>query len=200
MLKFADPKRGWHGGTRPGYPAKRLRFMTLDVWPANPNLRWRLVTDAVMGGASNGTLAKEKLEGREAALMRGDISTDNNGGFIQMALDLAPGGISFDASAFTGLEIDVLGNGESYGAHLRTEDMTRPQQSYRQGFVAAGQWQTLRLPFLEFAPHRIDIPLNTRRIMRIGLVAIGRKFAVHLAVARLAFYRSGRGCGRPREH
>ena len=141
-----------------------------------------------MGGVSGGTLTKEKLECREAALMCGNISTDNNGGFIQIALDLAPARISFDASAFTGLEIDVLGNGESYGAHLRTEAMTRPQQSYRQGFVAGGQWQTLRLPFLKFIPHRIDIALDTKRITRIALVAIGRKFTVQLAIARLAFY------------
>ncbi len=165
-----------------------IPIMTLDVWPANPNLRWRLVTDAVMGGVSSGTLAKEKLDSRDAALMRGDISTDNNGGFIQMTLHLAPGRISFDASAFTGLEIDVLGNGESYGAHLRTEAMTRPQQSYRQSFIAGCRWQTLRLPFLQFIPHRVDIPLDTKRITRIALIALGRKFAAQLAIARLAFY------------
>lgn len=162
--------------------------MTLDVWPENPDLRWRLVTDAVMGGVSCGTLARETLEGREAAVMRGDVSTDKNGGFIQMALDLATGRTSFDAGAFTGLEIDVLGNGESYGAHLRTEVLTRPQQSYRHGFVAARQWQTLRLPFREFTPHRTDTPFNSTRIIRLGLVAIGRKFTAHLAVARFAFY------------
>jgi hypothetical protein len=162
--------------------------MMLEVWPANPRLRWRLVTDAVMGGVSRGALAMEALEGREAALMRGDVNTDNNGGFIQIALDLAPDGRSFDAGAFTGLEVDVFGNGESYGAHLRTLGMTRPQQSFRQGFVATRKWQTVRLPFLEFTPHRIDIPLDANRIKRIGLVAIGREFTAHLAVARLAFY------------
>lgn len=162
--------------------------MTLEVWPANPDLRWRLVTDAVMGGVSCGTLARETLEGLEANLMRGNVSIDNNGGFIQIALDLAPRGTSFDASAFTGLEIDVLGNGENYSAHLRTEELTRPQQSYRHEFVAGRQWQTLRLPFREFTPHRIDIPFNSKRIIRVGLIAIGREFAAHLAVARFAFY------------
>lgn len=162
--------------------------MTFDVWPANPDLRWRLVTDAVMGGVSCGTLARETIEGREAVLMRGNVSTDNNGGFIQMALDLATGRTSFDASAFTGLEIDVLGNGESYGAHLRTEELTRPQQSYRHEFLAVRKWQTLRVPFRELTPHRINVPFNSKRIIRVGLVAIGRKFTAHLAVARFAFY------------
>ena len=162
--------------------------ITLEIWPADPNRYWRLVTDAVMGGVSRGSIAKETFEGREAIRMRGDVSTENNGGFVQIALDLAPETGSFDAGGFTGLELDVQGNHESYGAHLRTTDLTRPQQSYRRSFVTTPDWQTLRLPFLQFIPHRIDIPLDVRRLRRIGLVAIGREFAADLAVARLAFY------------
>ncbi|MBX9651509.1 MAG: CIA30 family protein [Xanthobacteraceae bacterium] len=161
---------------------------TLEIWPANPNHYWRLVTDAVMGGVSRGSIAKETLESREAIRLRGDVSTENNGGFVQIALDLAPETGSFDAGGFTGLEMDVLGNHESYGAHLRTTDNTRPQQSYRQSFVTTSDWQTLQLPFVQFMPHRIDIPLDVRRLRRIGLVAIGRDFSADLAVARLAFY------------
>lgn len=162
--------------------------MTLDVWPVNPSLHWRLVTDAVMGGVSRGTIKKETLEARHAIRMRGEVSTENNGGFLQITLDLAPEAGSFDAGGFTGLEIDVLGNHESYGAHLRTTDITRPQQSYRQSFVTTLDWQTLQLPFVQFMPHRIDVPFDVRRLRRIGLVAIGREFAADLAVARLAFY------------
>ena len=162
--------------------------ITLEIWPANPNQYWRLVTDTVMGGVSRGSIAKETLEGREAIRMRGDVSTENNGGFVQIALDLAPETGSFDAGGFTGLEMEVLGNHESYGAHLRTTDITRPQQSYRQSFVTTPDWLTLQLPFVQFIPHRIDIPLNVRRLRRIGFVAIGREFAADLAVARLAFY------------
>ena len=123
--------------------------MTLGVWPANSSLHWRLVTDAVMGGVSRGTIVNETLEGRGTIHMCGNVSTENDGGFIQIALDLAPEAGSFDAGGFTGLEMDVLGNHESYGAHLRTTDITRPQQSYRQSFVTTPDWQTLRLPFVQ---------------------------------------------------
>lgn len=160
----------------------------LEIWPANSSIQWRLVTDAVMGGVSRGTVANETLDGRETIHMRGDVSTENNGGFVQIALDLAPEAGAFDASGFTGLEMDVLGNHESYGAHLRTTDITWPQQSYRQSFVTTPDWQTLQLPFVQFMPYRTDIPLDVRRLRRIGLVAIGREFAADLAVARLAFY------------
>ena len=162
--------------------------MAFEVWPANPSLNWRLVTDAVMGGVSRGMITKEIIEGRAAIRVRGNVSTDNNGGFIQIALDLSPETGLFDAVAFTGLEIDLRGNYESYSAHLPTMELTRPQQSYRQSFVTRPNWQTLKLPFDQFTPHRIDIPLNTKRLRRIGLVAIGREFTADFAVARLAFY------------
>jgi len=72
----------------------------------------QIATDAVMGGVSRGSIAKETFESREAIRMRGDVSTENNGGFVQIALDLAPESGSFDAGGFTGLEMDVLGNHE----------------------------------------------------------------------------------------
>lgn len=57
---------------------------------------WQLVTDQVMGGVSRGTLTRETVAGRPALVMRGDVRLENDGGFIQMALDLArpeaPGG------------------------------------------------------------------------------------------------------------
>mgnify|MGYP002404009289 CR=1 FL=1 len=162
--------------------------MTLGIWPANSSLQWRFVTDAVMGGVSRGTIANETLAGRNAIRMRGEVSTENNGGFIQIALDLAPEAGSFDAGGFTGFEIDVFGNRASYGAHLRTIDLSRPQQSYRQSFVAIPTWQTVRLPFAQFSPHRTEIPLDIKRLRRIGLVAIGREFTADLAVARLILY------------
>jgi hypothetical protein len=165
-----------------------MSSMIGEIWPAAGKLRWRLVTDAVMGGVSEGTLTHGGVLGREAARLRGLVSTANNGGFIQIALDLDPDQNWLDASAFSGIALDVTGNGEEYGAHLRTTAMSRPQQSYRQGFVATAQWQTIRLPFSDFTPHRIEKPLDVARLRRIGLVAIGRQFEADLAIARLAFY------------
>ena len=162
--------------------------MTLEIWPANPAPGWRLVTDAVMGGVSRGTITDETVGRRRAMRMQGEVSTDNNGGFIQMTLDLAAEGGSFDAAALAGVAIDVFGNGEVYGAHLRTTDLTRPQQSYRHSFCARPKWQTLQLPFAQFMPHRTDVPFAPRRLRRIGLVAIGRDFEADLSVARLSFY------------
>lgn len=150
--------------------------------------RWQLLTDQVMGGVSVGSLSREIVEGHPALRMRGDVSLANNGGFVQMALDLAQDGGSFDASDWLGLELEMLGNDQEYGVHLRTSDLARPWQSYRSSFLATPAWQTIKLPFADFAPHRTDIPLDLRRLRRLGVIAIGREFSADIAIGGVCFY------------
>jgi len=148
---------------------------------------WQLITDRVMGGVSHGTLARDTVADRVAIRMRGDVSLENNGGFFQMSLDLIADSDAIDASAWRGVELAVIGNGQEYNVHLRTADITRPWQSYRQTFKAVGQWQTIELDFANFLPHRIEIPLETRRLRRLGIVAIGRMFTVDLGVGGIRY-------------
>jgi hypothetical protein len=140
--------------------------------------RWQLFTDRAP--SSRFEMPPITRAGRSATISpiraRGDVSLENNGGFVQVALDLSPGGDAVDASAWRGIELDVFGNGEEYGLHLRTADLSRPWQSYRQNFRAEPRWQTVQLPFPEFVPHRTDILFNVRRLRRVGVVAIGRAF------------------------
>jgi hypothetical protein len=170
-------------------PAARvIDDLSRDDLVSNNGTHWRLVTDQVMGGVSQGTLVRDVVAGRAALRMRGDVSLENNGGFVQMALDLAPDGSVVDASAWDGIELDVIGNDEEYGVHLRTDAVERPWQSYRQSFRADASWRTVQLTFADFVPHRIDVPLNVRRLRRIGLVAIGREFTADLAVGSVRFF------------
>lgn len=150
---------------------------------------WRLFTDQVMGGVSQGTMVRETVAGRQAIRMRGTVSLDNNGGFVQIARDLSPDGGLVDASYWSGIELDIFGNGEAYGVHLRTDATTRPWQSYRQSFTAAPLWQTVQLPFDGFLPHRTEIAFDPRRLRRIGLVAIGRAFSADLALGAVRFVK-----------
>jgi hypothetical protein len=163
----------------------------LDQEPPRATIgtRWELIADRVMGGVSSGELTREHVGGRAALRMRGDVSLENNGGFVQIALDLAPGGGVVDARGWTGIEIDVFGNDERYNLHLRTADVVRPWQSYRAEFIAGPEWRTIRLPFATFEPHRIDAPLDPARLRRLGIVAIGRAFTADVAIGRLQFCR-----------
>jgi hypothetical protein len=150
--------------------------------------RWRGVSDKVMGGVSEASVYHGVIDGRPSLRMTGDVCLENDGGFIQAALDLTPSGENIDASAFTGVRITVRGNGEKYSVHLRTPDNVRPWQSYRAHFIAGSDWKTLDLPFEAFVPYRLEVPLDKTQLRRIGLVAIGRGFYADLAVSKLAFY------------
>ena len=149
---------------------------------------WRGVSDQVMGGISQASVTRETVDGRTALRLSGDVRLENDGGFIQAALDLSPAGGTFDASGFAGLRIAVRGNGERYSLHLRSTDNVRPWQSYRAHFVAGPDWETLELPFASFMPYRLEAPLDITRLRRIGLVAIGRAFSADLAVSEIVFY------------
>jgi len=165
-------------------PAAAPALVIDDRGGGAPATDWRFFTDAVMGGVSGGAMSVESVAGRAALCLRGRVRLDNNGGFIQMALDLPA-----VAGEWRGIEIDVLGNGRRYGLHLRTAGMTWPWQSYRTSFEAAPAWRTLLLPFDEFVPYRFSGALQAGDLRRVGLLAIGEAFEAELALGRLALYR-----------
>ena len=154
---------------------------------ANLGTQWRLVTDQVMGGVSNGELNLDDYKGRNCLCMRGNVSTDNNGGFVQIALNLTKDE-SFDASAYAGVELSVAGNNEPYNVHFRTTDLWLPWQSYRFTFKATTEWQTIRIPFADLETYRTTTKFRQDKLKRIGLVGIGRDFKAELCVASIKFY------------
>ena len=148
---------------------------------------WQLLTDGVMGGISRGTMTRDIVDGRAAICLQGVVSLENNGGLLQIALDLSADGGVIDASIWDGIELDIRGDGEEYGVHLRTDALSRPWQSYRHLFTAAPAWHTIRLPLADFTAHRTDQPFDPRRLRRLGVVAIGRAFSCHLALGGVRF-------------
>jgi hypothetical protein len=150
---------------------------------------WRAVSDQVMGGISNVSVTHDIIDGRLCLHLVGDVRVENDGGFIQAALDLAPSGNTLNASDYTGVRLGVRGNSEKYSVHLRTPDNVRPWQSYRSHFTSGVDWETIELPFESFTPYRLEAHLDIKQLRRIGLVAIGRAFHADLAVFELGFYR-----------
>lgn len=150
---------------------------------------WRVVSDQVMGGFSSGLIVHDMIGGRGCLHLSGEVRLDNQGGFIQAALDLTSSGETVDATHYAGVRITVRGNDQIYSVHLRTVDTIRPWQSYRTHFTAGAQWETMDLPFATFSPHRVTAPLDITHLRRIGLVAIGRAFHADLAISDLHFYR-----------
>lgn len=149
---------------------------------------WEVISDRVMGGVSHGKMTRERVQDRPALRLRGNVSLENNGGFVQIALNLDPHCDTIDACHWAGVEMDVTGNGEAYNLHLRTVEATRPWQSYRASFSPTPEWRTIRLPFVDFTAHRIDTPLDLSRLRRIGIVAIGRAFEADFAIGGIRFF------------
>lgn len=151
--------------------------------------RWRFFSDRVMGGISDGASGIETIEGRRCLRLRGRVSLENNGGFIQVALPLLRGGRPLDASGFKGVRAWVRGNGNIYHLHLRTTQTMRPWQYFSAAFEASAGWQPVDLPFERFQPENLRERLDHRGLVRIAVVAIGKEFAADVAVSRLEFYR-----------
>ena len=150
--------------------------------------QWRGVSDQVMGGISEATASHDVIDGLSCLRLTGDVRLENDGGFIQAALDLTRTDGTLDASKFSGARIIVRGNDEKYSVHLRTPDNRRSWQSYRSHFTAGPTWRTIDLPFSDFAPYRLKKSLDTSRLRRIGLVAIGRAFHADLAIGGVGLY------------
>ena len=151
--------------------------------------RWRLVSDRVMGGRSTGRAEIGLHHGRRALRMTGDVSLANNGGFLQVNVDLAREGEALDASAWDGIAITLRGDGGRYAVNLRTTDLDRPWQSFRSPLESTEQWQCHRLPFETFESHRTDHGLDARHLRRVGFIAIGEARHVDVALAELRFFR-----------
>jgi hypothetical protein len=153
-----------------------------------------------MGGVSEGNLSREVVAGKTANVLRGSVSLANNGGFIQMATNLASLANergSVDASKYAGVELDVMSlnekNGsESFNVHIKNDACPKPYTSYRATFDAPNrEWATIRIPFSSFRGKGIaieDTPFDITTLARLGIVAIGREMKVQLAVAGLRFY------------
>lgn len=151
--------------------------------------KWEYVADGVMGGVSKGLMQHEMFRGRTATVLRGNVSLDNNGGFVQIAFDLAHDGAGFDASDWDGIELETCGNGERYDIRLRTDQLTRPWQSFRSEFIAAPEWCSHRVAFDEVLAHKTEARFDPAHLRRVGIVAIGRAFEAEVAVANVRLYR-----------
>lgn len=152
------------------------------------DLEWEFVADTVMGGMSTGKVEAQNIAGRDAVRLTGQVSLENNGGFIQMAADLRADGSAVDASDWTGITLDLIGDRADYEFRLRTDQLQRPWQSFRKAFRSPVEWTTIRFPFADFESHKTEVMFDPARLRRIGILAIGEEMNADIAVANAAFY------------
>ena len=165
------------------WPLMRAPVLAESCVELHPN--WEFVADTVMGGVSTGKVETAMEAAVLVARLTGDVSLENNGGFIQMASDLPRTGEAFDAAAFAGIAFEARGDGEVYEVALRTTELARPWHSYRARFVAGPVWQRIELPFSTFTPNRTELPFNPSKLRRVGVLAVGRTVSVDVSLRGL---------------
>ena len=162
--------------------------MIIDNLTPEKNQKWVFFTDRVMGGVSSGKLEIGSEEGSKFYRMTGNVSTANNGGFIQFQADLS--NISNTEEVFSGIKIKVRGNNENYQIFIRTNLTVLPWQYYSSEFYASNQWKEIKLPFSSFKRSNFYQPknINNTDIRTLGIVAYGKDYSADLNVGLIEFY------------
>ena len=149
---------------------------------------WDLVEDGVMGGVSTGHAEWSQHRNKSCLRLSGNVSTRNNGGFIQIRRDINQSLASI-ATEYTGIELVVAGNNEVYNLHLKQKGLFFPWQSFRATFTTTKEWQTIRLPFEQFKGYKTSSSLKPEKLNQLALVAIGRDFEADVCLASIRLYR-----------
>ena len=138
-----------------------------------------------MGGVSSGQ-ANYSTEDGGYAKLTGNVSTANNGGFIQIRRKLA----SSPPKGTTGIRLVARGNSQRYFVHLRTSGTILPWQYYQAGFDVKESWREFRLPLARF--QRSGRPLaktpSVRSLRSVAIVAFGRDHSAGVQIREIGFY------------
>ena len=149
--------------------------------------KWSAISDQVMGGISEVNFYEIEENGEKFYRLEGDVSTENNGGFIQFRTKIEnhPADKSYE-----GVRMRIRGNNQEYAVHIRTKYLMLPWQYYQSVFQASDQWTTVEIPFESFKKSNFYQPSSvvSQDIKTIGIVAIGREFRAQIDLASIELY------------
>ena len=160
--------------------------IVLDEFQSGAETRWEYIADGVMGGVSQGGADFEDDGSQSYVRMTGSVSTENNGGFIQVRR-LFPEALPAETK---GLVIETKGNGESYYVFIRTREMTRPWYFYNSKFTAGADWSEIQIPLSAFERSHAHLAgeIDPGEVVSVGIVAYGRDHVADISVAELSVY------------
>ena len=149
--------------------------------------RWSFFTDGVMGGLSQGSAKIDQIENINCYRMIGDVTTENNGGFIQIRSIMDP---KININDYEGIYLTIYGNEKKYYIFLRTMLTLRPWHYYSHSFNALKEWKNIKIPFKNFKSSNSNIPpkLKNQKIESIGLVAGFDDYKADICMSEIGFY------------
>lgn len=160
--------------------------MLIDDFSSNPQARWQYVSDQVMGGVSKGAVEYKKQDDVFYAALVGEVSTENNGGFIQIRTRVD----KVQVAEVKAVHIRARGNNQRYFIHLRTTGTLLPWQYYQVSFEVSEQWQDFMLPLEQFSRsgNWLSRRIQPQTIRSIGVVAYGRDHQAEIEIAQIGFH------------
>lgn len=149
--------------------------------------KWSFFTDRVMGGLSKGQATISNIDNTPCYQMTGNVTTENNGGFIQIRAVIEP---MIQAKQYNGIYLKIYGNNNKYSLHIRTPLTLAPWQYYSYSFIAKNEWLEIKAPFNNFEKSNFYQPkkLTSQNIKSIGLVAAFDNFYADVCLSEIGFY------------
>ena len=146
---------------------------------------WTFVSDKVMGGVSSGQVVFQSKDDENYAHISGNVSTKNNGGFIQIRRKF--NNINLQKANF--IKIIVKGNNQKYFIHFRTSGTILPWQYYQLGFIVDEEFKEIKLSINEFNRSSSFLAkiINPKNIRSLGIVAFGRDHTAELYIKSIEF-------------
>ena len=149
---------------------------------------WQYISDQTMGGVSNGQAVLDKEGDMIFARLTGNVSTANNGGFIQIRTNFSFVDLINTNKDLKGVLLHTKGNGETYHIFIRTSEDRSYRDFYSATFTANDNWELVDLPFTKFKHRYSNRSLNGNDIRTFGIVAYGRDFYSDVYVSEIIFY------------
>ena len=149
---------------------------------------WQYISDQTMGGVSNGQAVLEKDGEIFFARLIGNVSTANNGGFIQLRSTLSFVNLTDNGKVLRGIRLNTRGNGETYHIFIRTSETLAYRDFYYTTFIANNDWEVVDLPFANFKHRFSNGSLDGSDVRTFAIVAYGRDFFSDVSVSDIIFY------------
>ena len=149
---------------------------------------WQYISDQTMGGVSDGQAILDKDGDMIFARLTGNVSTANNGGFIQIRTNFSFVDLINTNKDLKGVLLNTKGNGETYHIFIRTSEDRSYRDFYSATFTANDNWEIVDLPFAEFKHRYSNRSLDGNDIRTFGIVAYGRNFYSDVSVSEISFY------------
>ncbi len=140
---------------------------------------WKFFSDQVMGGVSEGKTSLKRDDDKLFLRLEGTVSTENNGGFIQVRRDY-----NIKDNQYKGIRLKVRGTESDYYVHVRTKYLFLPWQYYSGKFFVTKDWSNVEIKFEDFLKSNFYQPeeFSSSEIKSFAFVAFGKDFRAQLDI------------------